>query len=213
MAIAGVHPLGTQKLSGYVTVATDLGVAAKTGAFDGLTEIPFANVPGARAASGGSALAYKFIAAVPGAAPGWRLSVTTEAVEPWLRAEIMNTITLTETLVSGRTLVKYDVANAPVKEFRLRVPAAFQNVELTGAQIRRRDETNGEWRVELQSKVRGEYLLTVTWEMPRTGKTNLLELAGVQALGVERETGYIAIVARPPLQVTDQSSGDLLSRD
>ena len=81
--------------------------------FEGLTEIPFASVPGERAASGGSALAYKFIAAAPGAAPAWKLSVTTEAVEPWLRAEIMNTITLTETLVSGRTLVKYDIANAP----------------------------------------------------------------------------------------------------
>ena len=106
LAIAGVHPLGTQKLSGYITVATDLGVAAKTGSFEGLTEIPFASVPGERAGSGGSALAYKFIATTPAAAPPWKLSVTTEAVEPWLRAEIMNTITLTETLVSGRTLVK-----------------------------------------------------------------------------------------------------------
>src|ERR1035438_1500491 len=124
----------------------------------------------------------------------------------------MNTITLTETLVSGRTQVKYDIANAPVKEFRIRVPAACKNVELTGAQIRRRDETNGEWRVELQSKVRGDYLLTVTWELPRTGKTNLVELAGIEALGVEREAGYIAIVARPPLQVADQASGELLNK-
>ena len=87
----------------------------------------------------------------------------------------------------------------PVKEFRVRVPAAYKNVEITGAQIRRRDETNGEWRVELQSKVRGEYLLTVTWELPRSGQTNLVELAGIQALGVEREAGYVAIIARPPL--------------
>jgi len=212
LPIAGVHPLGTEKLSGYITVATEHGVAAKTGTFEGLTEIPYASVPGERAASGGSALAYKFIATAPTAAPPWKLTVTTEAVEPWLRAEIMNTITLTETLVSGRTQLKYDIANAPLKEFRLRVPAAYKNVELIGAQIRRRDETNGEWRVELQNKVRGDYLLTVTWEMPRTGKTNLVELAGIQALGVEREAGYIAIVARPPLQVADQSSGELLSK-
>ena len=212
LAIAGVHPLDTQKLSGYITVATDLGVAAKTESFDGLTEIPFASVPGERGVSGGSALAYKFIAATPGAEPPWRLSVMTEAVEPWLRAEIMNTITLTETLVSGRTQVRYDIANAPVKDFRVRVPAAYKNVEITGAQIRRRDETNGEWRVELQSKVRGEYLLTVTWELPRTGQTNLVELAGVQALGVERESGYVAVIARPPLQVTDQSAAELLSK-
>ena len=212
LAIAGVHPLDTQKLSGYITVATDLGVAAKTESFDGLTEIPFASVPGERGVSGGSALAYKFIAATPGTEPPWRLSVTTEVVEPWLRAEIMNTITLTETLVSGRTQVRYDIANAPVKDFRVRVPAAYKNVEITGAQIRRRDETNGEWRVELQSKVRGEYVLTVTWELPRTGQTNLVELAGVQALGVEREAGYVAVIARPPLQVTDQSASELLSK-
>ena len=212
LAVPGVHPLGTEKLSGYITVETDQGIAAKTDAFDGLTEIPFASVPGERAASGGSALAYKFITAAPGATPSWKLGVTTEAVEPWLRAEIMNTITLTETLVSGRTLVKYDVANAPVKEFRLRVPAAFRNVEVAGAQIRRRDETNGEWRVELQSKVRGDYVLTVTWELPRGGQSNLVELAGIQAEGVEREAGYVAIIARPPLQVTDQSTGGLLSK-
>jgi type II secretory pathway pseudopilin PulG len=212
LTIAGVHPLDTQKLSGYITVATDLGVAAKTESFDGLTEIPFASVPGEQAASGGSALGYKFIATTPGAEPAWRLSVTTEAIEPWLRAEIMNTITLTETLVSGRTQVKYDIANAPVKDFRVLVPPAYKNVEIMGAQIRRRDETNGEWRVELQSKVRGEYLLTVTWELPRSGKTNLVELTGVQALGVEREAGYVAVIARPPLQVTDQSATELLSK-
>jgi type II secretory pathway pseudopilin PulG len=212
LSIVGVHPLGTEKLSGYITVTTDLGVAAKTAGFDGLTEVPFASVPGGRAASGGSSLAYKFISTAPTATPPWKLSVTTEAVEPWLRAEVMNTITLSETLVSGRTLMKYDIANAPVQEFRLRVPADYKNVEITGAEIRRRDETNGEWRVELQRKVRGDYLLTVTWELPRAGKTNLVELTGVQALGVEREAGYIAIVARPPLQVSDQSSGELLNK-
>ena len=212
LVIAGVHPLGAEKLSGFISVATDLGIAAKTDTFDGLTEIPFASLSSERVPSGASALAYKFITGAPGSLPSWKLSVTTEAVEPWLRAEIMNTITLTETLVSGRTLVKYDIANAPVKDFRVRVPAAFRNVEVTGAQIRRRDETNGDWRVELQSKVRGDYQLTVTWELPRAGHSNLVELAGIQALGVERETGFIALIARPPLQVNDQPGNGLLNK-
>ena len=90
--------------------------------------------------------------------------------------------------------MKYDIANAPVKDFRLQVPAAFRNVEVTGAQIRRRDETNGEWRVELQSNVRGEYLLTVTWELPRAGQSNLVEPVrpsvreGKLLLPLERDT-------------------------
>jgi type II secretory pathway pseudopilin PulG len=211
LTIAGVHPLGVEKLSGFVTLSAEVGVAAKTESFEGLTEIPFASVPGASSQGSSSALAYKFIAATPGAAAAWVLRVSTESVQPWVRAEVANIITLTETLISGRALVKYDIANGPVKEFRLRVPAEFKNVEINGAQIRRRDETNGEWRVELQGKVRGDYLLTVTWEMPRTGSTNLVELRGIEAAGVERETGFLALVARPPLQVSQKSAGDLLT--
>ena len=71
---------------------------------------------------GGSALAFKLI---PGetatAQPGWKLAVATEQIESWVRAEVMNTITLTETLASGRSVIRYDVANAPTKEFRVKV--------------------------------------------------------------------------------------------
>ncbi|MBI5387820.1 MAG: hypothetical protein HZA90_24425 [Verrucomicrobia bacterium] len=211
LAIAGVHPLDTEKLSGFITVTTDLGIAAKTESFDGLTEVPFA-AGSSSTVSGGSALAYKFIATTPTPQAAWKLNVATEAVEPWVRAEIANIVTLTETLVSGRTLIKYDVANAPVREFRVRVPAAFKNVEITGANIRRRDETNGEWRVELQGKVRGDYVLTVTWEVPKSEKTNLVELTGVQALAVERETGWLSLIARPPLQVAERGASELLSK-
>jgi type II secretory pathway pseudopilin PulG len=223
LSIETVHPLELQKLTGFITVAPELGLAVKTESFEGLAEIPI-NSAGpmpappqgpaeeASATPQGSALAFKFIAAAPEKQPSWKLSVTTEAVEPWVRAELMNTITIAETLVSGRTQVKYDIANAPVKEFRLRVPAAFKNVEISGAQVRRRDETNGEWRVELQSKVRSGYRLTVTWELPGNEKTNVLELTGVQTLGVEREAGFVAVIARPPLQVTDKSGGEFLSR-
>ena len=173
LPIVGVHPLATEKLSGFVVVSTEHGIAAKTESLEGLTEIPYASaVPvtnrGSSAPLQTSALAYKFITANPSAAPAWSLAVATEAVEPWVRAEILNTVTLAESLVSGRTLVKYDIANAPIKEFRLRVPAEFKNVDISGAQIRRRDQTNDEWRIELQGKVRGEFLLTVTWEFPAT---------------------------------------------
>jgi hypothetical protein len=216
LAIAGVHPLDTAKLTGFVAVSADSGVAAKTETFDGLTEIPAVSLPDrAAVSSGGSVLAYKFISAEPKSAPEWKLSVATESVEAWVRAEIVNTITLTEALVSGRALVRYDIANAPVKELRVRVPAAFKNVEISGPNIRRRDQTGDVWRVELQSKTRGSYTLTVTWEQPRSAstKTNAVELSGIAAEGVERETGLLAIIARPPLQVTELTAQDLQKVD
>ena len=210
LAIAGVHPLDTAKLTGFVAVSAEPGVAVKTETFDGLTEIPAVSLPDYAAVAGtGSVLAYKFIASAPEAAPEWKLNVATESVVAWVRAEIFNTFTLTETLVSGRALVRYDIANAPVKELRVRVPAAFKNIEIAGPNIRSRQQDGDVWRVELQSPVHGVYTLTVTWDELRTEKDRTMELAGISADGVERETGLLAISAKAPLQVNESSTADL----
>jgi len=96
-----------------------------------------------------------------------------------------------------------------VKELRVRVPAACKNVEITGANIRSRKPEGEVWRVELQSPVHGAYLLTVTWDEPRTEKNHALEPAGISADGVERETGLLAISAKAPWQVSEASAVDL----
>jgi len=204
--LAGGHPLGAAKLTGFVAVNAEAGIGVKTDSFDGLTEIPAVALP--EHAAGGSVLAYKFISPEPKSAADWKLGVATERVESWVRAEIVNTITLTETLISGRSVVRYDIANSPVKELRMRVPESFRNIEITGANIRSREQTGNVWRVELQSATRGFYTLNVTWEQPRA-KTNTIELAGISADGVERETGLLAILAKAPLQVSELRAADL----
>jgi hypothetical protein len=210
LAVAGAQPLDTAKLTGFVAVSAEPGVAVKTESFDGLTEIPAVSLPDYAAVAGtGSVLAYKFISSAPKSTPEWKLSVTTENVAAWVRAEIVNTFTLTETLVSGRALARYDIANAPVKELRVRVPAEFKNVEITGANIRSREQSGDVWRVELQNPTRGFYTLTVTWDEPRAEKTRALELSGISADGVERETGLLAISAKAPLQVSESGAVDL----
>jgi prepilin-type processing-associated H-X9-DG protein len=218
LALAGVYPLHTAKLVGYVGVTTEPGVVAKTDSFDGLTEIPAVSLPDyANLAGNGSVLAYKFISSEPDSTPGWSLSLATETVAAWVRAEIVNTLSLTETLVSGHALIRYDIANAPVKELRVRVPDNFQNVEITGPNIRSREQAGNVWRVELQSPIRGQYTLAVTWEQSwepsNSPATNGLPIAGVSAEGVERETGLLAISAQPPLQVGAAAVTDLQGAD
>ena len=213
LAVAGVLPLGTQKLSGFVSVSAEPGVAVKTASFDGLTEIPATSLASANlAANDGSALAFKFLATESGAAD-WKLAVTTEAMTPWVRAEVAGVLTVSDALISGSAKVRFDIQNAPVKELRLKIPAALKNVEISGANIRRRDQTGESWRVELQNKVRGGYTLTVTWDQARTSATNLVELAGFTVEGVERETGTLAVVAKAPLQVVEAKAADLLKLD
>lgn len=210
LAAAGAHPLDTAKLTGFVAVSAEPGVSVKTETFDGLTEIPAVSLPDyATLTRSGNVLAYKFISAEPKSTPDWQLSVATEAVAAWVRAEVVNTFTFTETLVTGRALVRYDIANAPVKELRVKVPAEFRNVEISGPNIRSREQDGALWRVELQSQVQGFDTLTVTWDQPRPANTNALAITGVSAAGVERETGLLAISAKAPLQVSELSAVDL----
>jgi len=217
ISIVGLHPLAVEKLTGYIMVATETGVQAKTDSVDGLTEIPAGSVTDGQPSRGAGGLAFKFTTNEPTATQSpWRLVVATELVEPWIRAEIINAITLSETLASGRTVIRYEIANGPVKEFRFRVPAAFKNIEVSGANIRQRDQNGREWRVELQNKVIGTYTLTLTWEQTWSVKEKaaeaLLEAAGVEALGVERETGIWTVAARAPLQVSEKSASSELIR-
>jgi type II secretory pathway pseudopilin PulG len=210
--LAGVSPIDVARLTSFVTVVSDLGIATKTVAFKGLTEAAYAAVAArAPVSQSGSALAFKTVGTDPSAAP-WNLSVATEAVEAWVRAETLNVFSFTEALVSGRALVKFDIANAPLNEFHVRVPEGARNVEITGVGIRRRDQQGDEWRIELQNKVRGDFILTVTWELPGSTHTNLVSLVGVEAPGVERESGTVVLTAKPPVQVVEKSAGDLLSR-
>ena len=218
ITVAGIVPQELDKLTGFITVSSEPGLAVKTSSFTGLTEIPASSVlpfqgSNASPASASSILAFKFIAETPATTPGWQLVVATENVEPWVRAEIVSALTVSETLLSGKALIRYDIQNAPIKELRVRVPAAFTNIELTGANIRRRDQAGDQWRVELQNKIRGAYVLTVTWDQPRPAKTNLLAIEGVHALDVERETGLLTLGAQPPLQVVELSAADLQKVD
>ncbi|MCF7708542.1 MAG: type II secretion system GspH family protein [Verrucomicrobia bacterium] len=227
MDIKGAYPMDTTKVAGYVVVDSDSGIRVDPKSFQDLSEIPPDSVPSLVSRQelrqqqqtqqvqssvrsnvfrtdgtqrGG--LAYKFITDKP--APQqtpWRLSVGLLTVESWVRAEIMQSYTISETMVKGEAQVKYEIANAPTDVFKLKLPSGFKNIDVSGANIRRRDQSGEIWRIELQSKVQNSYTLTVAWEMPRNMETNIVNIYGIQALGVERETGYISVVAEPPLHI------------
>ncbi|MGP8201839.1 MAG: type II secretion system protein [Limisphaerales bacterium] len=213
VAIPGVHPLNVQKLDGAVFVEAEPGVAVKTSSFDGLSESPGIS-PGTGANAAAGVLAYKFLSAQPGPLPDWKLEVACEKVESWVRADIAQIVVVSDNLLSGAAVIRYDIQNAPVKDFHLKIPASCTNVEFSAPDIRRRDQVGEDWHVELQNAVHGQFTLVVNWERPVDVKTNALDLDGIQALGLERESGYVLVLSKSALQVTEKSaSGELMKID
>jgi type II secretory pathway pseudopilin PulG len=211
LAVPGVQPLNVEKLSGFISVVSESGVTAKTANFDGLTETPAANL-GVGASTGAGVLAYKFLSPQPGPLPDWKLELSLEKIDSWVRAEIAQVISVSDNLLSGSAIVHYDIQNAPVKVFRFQIPAAYTNIEFNCPNIRRRDQTNEAWSVELQNAVHGQFALTVTWEKPVELKTNALDLPGIQALGVERESGFVVVRGKTDLQITEKAASPELTK-
>ena len=165
-------------------------------------------------ANSAAVLAYKFLSAQPGPLPDWKLDVACEKIDPWVRVEIAQIASISDNLLNGMAIVRYDIQNAPVKEFRFKIPAAYTNIEFTCPNLRRRDQntTNGEWSVELQTAVFGQFQLQITWEKPLDLKTNTLDLPAVQALGVERESGFVVVSGKKGLQVAPNAGGGELMK-
>ncbi len=211
--LVGLTPVGIARVAGFVSATAEPGINLKSIAFPGLAEIPANTLPNGGTATTGW-LAFKRLPTDAGSSE-WSLTLATETVDSWVRAETATFVTVGESFASGRAIVRYDIQNAPVKEFVLRVPTAWKNVEITGPGIRRRDQTNRpngiEWRIELQNKARGDFRLQVKWEQPRD-TTNLFAVSGLEVLGAERETGSIAFYTRGQVQLIPPTTTNSLLR-
>ena len=102
--------------------------------------------------------------------------------------------------------------NQGVREFQVRVPAKYKNVEFTGPNIRSKEQSGDVWKIGLQDKVWGGYTLVVTYDFQFDALSTTLPLAGIHAVNVERETGSIALTTAASLQLTPQAAGETLHR-
>lgn len=201
LPVGAVHPIDAAKVTLSLAIGVEPGVGVKTASLTGLSEVPVAALPPEPQPDGGALLAYRNLAATPSPTAPWSLSLTTEAIPAWVRAESIHVASFTEALVTGRSQVRFQIQNAPVQTLRLAVPASWRNVEILGPNLRRRDRSDSDWTLELQSRTLGTYDLTVLWEELRPSPTNAWSFQGFAIRDVERETGFLALSARSPLQV------------
>lgn len=220
------HAIDASKLTSYLSVITAQGVQVKTGNLTGLVEIPTQELARSVKTAGvqtmqadhhgqSSLLAYKHLATQTNSVTPWKLAIGTEMLTPWVRTETVNWINVRDNLITGRSQIRYAITNAPTRAFKLRVPKGWKNVEIVGENIRRRDQKENDWTIELQQKRIGTYTLSVTWEFPWSPVAGDIVAAGVQTQGidpdVERETGWIAAVTRSRLQLATSSIGPTVS--
>jgi len=145
----------------------------------------------------------KAAAAIPSGVPiaiAWERALPKiETVPAKLYAETRTLVSVAEGMLLCRETVNFNILHTAVRELKLQVPADCSVLDVTGKNVR-------DWRVDdktalnvvLANEVIGSYSLRITYEKPAGAG---VEIPVIRAGGVEREKGFIAVVALTNVEI------------
>ena len=209
LSIASLRVVGATKEASEIGAASAAGLRLKTAELTGLREVPVRALQSRsnadNAAASDELLGYK------ADVPDWKLSLTPERLAARVVAEIFNLVTIGDGIIGGSATIRYGLINQGVQEFDIAVPASWKNVDFTGPNIRRKESRpGGIWRIGLQDKVWGGYTMVVTYDYQFDPKGATFLIGGIHALGVERETGSVAITTAASLKLIPKTVSESL---
>ena len=137
-----------------------------------------------------------YVAAVPSGvavAVSWQRALPKVAAAPTkLYAETRTLVAVAEGLLLCEEVVKFNILHTAVRELKLSVPAGVSVLTVTGRNVQDWRVDKGELLVVLRAEEIGAYDLRVTYEAPAQ---DAVEIPVVRGTGVERERGFLAVIA------------------
>jgi len=191
---------------GYIGAVSTPGYRLVAGETAGVAEVPVTFFPRKTA---GLQQAFRL------RETAWQIPLTVEALGQSIQADVFHLYSLKAGVAYGSVLINYFVVGAPATEWKISVPAAVGNIDVTGQNVGR------DWRTEedtviipLSRPILGAGTVLLTFEQPMSALGGELSPGEVRPLDVQAERGYIQVVS--PLQVkfdTASAEGPLLAID
>jgi hypothetical protein len=198
--IPTIRALDVKKERGFVAMVTKASVRIKADdeGTSGLDDISLGDLPPEMLRKAGNiAMAFKYFA------PPWSLALSVERIEPRVTAEVFNLLSIGEKLMSVSATVQYTIQHAGTDTFIVKLPIDATAVDINGEGIKHRDQdkqTNS-WTITLQSKRENSYALYISFQHKLSEEQTTIPYSGIEAVGVERETGYLAVTSRPDVEL------------
>ena len=185
---------------GYLVLRAEKGVRLIEKKAENLREVHTASVP-FRVAE--AQRAYRFKSA------DWTLEVGVEQADAAVHAELFHLFSLGEGALYGSVSLTYRIEGAPVRKLQVRVPAACQNIEFTGRDVRGWERQGDTIVVSLQEKVLGDYTLLMTFDQPLAYEGAELAVGAIETTGTVSEVGYIALSGPASLTFDAEKTRDV----
>ena len=139
----------------------------------------------------------KTAAAIPAGVPvsiSWERALPkVEKVPPKLYAETHTLVAVADGVLLCQESINFNILHAGVRELKLAVPSGARVLTVSGPSIQDwREDGQGELQVVLQNEVVGSYSLRVAYEVTTTASP---AVPIIRAKGVEREKGFVGVIA------------------
>ena len=194
---------GVKSHRGFIGVVAAAGYRMSSGERTHLTEVPLSYFP---KQSVGLQQAYRIKESA------WAATMNAEALGQSIQADVFHLYSVKEGAVYGSVLFNYFVVGAPSSEWRVQIPEAIGNIEITGQNI------GHEWRREgnvlvipLSRPLLGAGTMLLSFEQPIQAAGGEIFPGEIRPLNVQAESGYVQVVS--PLQVDFEvtaNSGNVL---
>ncbi len=137
----------------------------------------------------------------------WRLALDLEPVDAWVQVTSLQHVTVADARLQVQANLQYEIENTGIKNFRVRLPAAAENVRFRGEAVADFAPLEGatnavtrDWEVKLHRRVLGRQLLQLGYTLPVAAGAAGAEVLGVQAPGVNLQRGFLTLQAAGRLQ-------------
>lgn len=147
----------------------------------------------------------------------WALTLNVERVDAWVQVTGLQHVTITDAQFKVAANLEYSIENNGVRALRVRLPAVADSVRFKGEQVADflpiEGGTNGamkDWEVKLHRRIIGRYLLQVSYNQPVGDQASEASVAGVMALDVNTQRGFLTLQSSGRLQVTVGALPDTL---
>ncbi|QTN32487.1 hypothetical protein HZ994_09150 [Akkermansiaceae bacterium] len=197
---------GAKSHRGYIGAVSTPGYRLVAGKTEGVAEVPVTFFP-RKTANLQQAFRLR--------ETKWQIPLTVEALGQSIQADVFHLYSLKAGAAYGSVLINYFVVGAPANEWKISVPAAVGNIDVTGQNVGRDWRREGDTViVPLSRPIIGAGTLLLTFEQPMSASGGALSPGEIRPLDVQAERGYVQIVS--PLQVkfnTASADGPLLAID
>ncbi len=204
-----LQPLGfpdVKSRRGYIGAVATAGYRLVAGETTGVAEVPVTFFP---RKTPGLQQAFRL------RETEWAVSLDVEALGQSIQADVFHLYSLKAGAAYGSVLINYFVVGAPATEWKISVPAAIGNIDVTGQNVGRDWRRDGDTViVPLSRPLLGAGTVLLTFEQPMPSTGGELSPGEVRPLDVQAERGYVQVVS--PLQVkfsAPVSEGPLLKID